>query len=332
MDVHLRWPWGSISYNWRSGRCIGGRLNSNCINKNGLRVFDRISQLLTRLGGYNAFEVLLELSLIWLVVWLVFNFLKGTRAARMFKGLGVLMILTSFLILLVTRDNAFQRIQFLYRGFLGFVALALVVVFQPELRRALVRLGEARLFRVGAGEMEPIVDEIVKAVSHMSQQQIGAILAIERDVPLGGVIEVGTPVNGRVTSELIETIFYPGSPLHDMGVVIRGNQIAAAGVQFPLYEGDELSNELGSRHRAALGLSQEADCLVVVVSEETGTISLAERGELIRKLSPEVLRSMLVRGLSPSQKTPLTEQLRQSLLAEKPRASSPSASKDQSAA
>ncbi len=282
-------------------------------------MFDRIGQLWTRLGGYSPWEVLLELTLIWIVVWLIFNFLRGTRAARMFKGLGVVMILTSLLILLLTRDNAFQRIAFLYRGFLGFVALALVVVFQPELRRALVRLGEARLFRVGPGEMEPIIDEIIKAVSYMSQKKIGAIIAIERDVPLGGIIEIGTQVNGEVTNELLQTIFYPGSALHDMGVVIRANKIAAAGVQFPLYEGDDISTELGSRHRAALGISQEADCLVLVVSEETGMISLAERGELIRKLSPEALRSMLLRGMSTASKTPMVEQVDEPVVEERPR-------------
>jgi len=281
-------------------------------------VFDRIGQLWTRLGGYSPWEVFIEFALIWLVVWLVFNFLRGTRAARMFQGLGVLLILTSLLILLITRDNAFQRIQFLYRGFLGFVALAMVVVFQPELRRALVRLGEARLFRVGPGEMEPAIEELVKAVSYMAQKKIGAIIAIERDVPLGGIIELGTPVNGNVTSEMIQTIFYPGSALHDMGVVIRQGKIAAAGVQFPLYEGDDISTELGSRHRAALGISQEADCLVVVVSEETGMISLAERGQLIRKLSPEALRAMLMRGLSPQQKTQTIEELQQEVIEETP--------------
>jgi diadenylate cyclase len=271
-------------------------------------VFDRISQLWTRLGGYNPWEVLLELALIWLVVWLIFNFLKGTRAARMFKGLGVLLIFASLLILVLTRDNAFQRIAFLYKGFLGFVALALVVIFQPELRRALVRLGEARLFRIGVGEFVPIVDEIVDAVSYMSQKKIGAIMALERDVPLGGIIDLGTKINGDVTSQMLLTIFYPGSALHDMGVVIRGGRIAAAGVQFPLYEGDDISTELGSRHRAALGISQEADCLVVVVSEETGAISLAERGELIRKLSPEALRSMLMRGLSATERRPISQE------------------------
>ena len=161
-------------------------------------------------------------------------------------------------------------------------------------------MGEARFFRGGPTQVQPIIEELIRTVTYLSKNKIGAIIAVERDVPLGGIIEAGTPVNADVTAELLQTIFWPGTALHDMGVVIRGGKLAAAGVQFPLYEGDDLGAELGSRHRAALGLSQEADCLVVVVSEETGTISLAERGELIRKLSPEALRSMLRHGLSAS--------------------------------
>jgi diadenylate cyclase len=264
-------------------------------------VAERLIQLWTRLGGYNPLEVIVEFALIWLVVWLIFRFLHGTRAARMFKGVGVLLILTSMLILVLARENAFQRIQFLYRGFLGFAAIAMVVIFQPELRRALVRLGEARWFRTAATQVEPVVDEIVRACAYLSKNKIGAIIAIERDVPLGGIIDAGTKINAEVTAELLQTIFWPGSALHDMGVVIRSNRIAAAGVQFPLAEGDDISQELGSRHRAALGLSQEVDCLIVVVSEETGAISLAERGQLIRKLSPDALRSMLRRGMAVSE-------------------------------
>lgn len=269
-------------------------------------MLDRLSQLWTRLGGYNPVEVLVEFALIWLVIWLIFRFLEGTRGARMFKGLAVLLILTSLLILVLTRDQAFQRIQFLYQGFLGFAAVALVVVFQPELRRALVRLGEARLFRSSAAEVEPLINEIVRAVTYLSRNKIGAILAIERDVPLGGITESGTQVRAEVTAELLQTIFWPGTTLHDMGVVIRDGQLAAAGVQFPLYEGEEISTELGSRHRAALGISQETDCLVVVVSEETGAISIAERGNLVRKLTPEALESMLRKGLAAA--TPVVEE------------------------
>lgn len=263
-------------------------------------MLDRLSQLWTRLGGYHPIEVLVEFALIWLVIWLIFRFLEGTRGARMFKGMAVLLILTSLMILVLTRDQTFQRIQFLYEGFLGFAAVALVVVFQPELRRALVRLGEARLFRTTAAEIEPIIVEIVRAMTYLSRNKIGAILAIERDVPLGGITESGTPVRAEVSAELLQTIFWPGTTLHDMGVVIRDGVVAAAGVQFPLYEGEDISSELGSRHRAALGLSQETDCLVVVVSEETGAISLAERGNLVRKLTPEALESMLRTGLAAS--------------------------------
>ncbi|MFA7322607.1 MAG: diadenylate cyclase CdaA [Dokdonella sp.] len=268
---------------------------------------ERFIQLLTRLRGYNPVEVAIEFAVIWIVVYLIFRFLRGTRAARMFKGLGVVLIMTSLLILVLARENAFQRIQFLYKGFLGFAAVALVVIFQPELRRALVRLGEAKLFRSAGAAMEPVIDQIIIAVTYLAKNRIGAIIAIERDVPLGGIIEVGTRLNAEVTAELLQTIFWPGSALHDMGVVIHDSKIAAAGVQFPLAEGEDIAQELGSRHRAALGLSQEADCMVIVVSEETGAISLAERGELIRKLSPDTLRSMLKRGLKQAA-TPISNE------------------------
>jgi len=267
-------------------------------------VLERIQQLLTRLRGDNPVEGLVEFAIIWVAVYLIFRFLRGTRAARMFKGLGVVLIITSLLLVLAP-ENAFPRIQFLYKGFLGFAAIAMVVIFQPELRRALVRLGEARLFRSTASTMEPVIDQIILAVTYLAKNRIGAIIAIERDVPLGGIIEVGTRLNAEVTAELLQTIFWPGSALHDMGVVIHDSKIAAAGVQFPLAEGEDIAQELGSRHRAALGLSQEADCMVIVVSEETGAISLAERGQLIRKLSPDALRSMLKRGLKQAA-TPIT--------------------------
>lgn len=238
------------------------------------------------------------MALIWFVVWLIFRFLRGTRGARMLKGVGLLVILATLLLVGLGRDDAaFQRLKFLYGNSLFFAGLALVVVFQPELRRALVRLGEARLFRGQVARVGPVVDEIVRAVAYLSRNKIGAIMAIERDVPLGGIVESGTTINAEVTAELLQSIFWPGSALHDMGVVVRNDRIAGAGVQFPLAEGDDISQELGSRHRAAMGLSQECDALVIVVSEETGTISLAERGQLIRKLSPEGLASMLRREL-----------------------------------
>ncbi len=258
---------------------------------------DRTVDFWVRVSNYG-WGVLVELALIWIVVHLVFRFLRGTRGARVLKGVGFILIVATLLVALMPRDQAaFARLEFLYGKFLAFAALALVIVFQPELRRALVRLGEARLFRGHSAAVEPVVDEIIKAVSYLSRNKIGAIIAVEREVPLGGIVEAGTTLNADVTSELLQSIFWPGSALHDMGVVIRDDKVLGAGIQFPLSEGDDMAQELGSRHRAAIGLSQEADCLIVVVSEETGAISLAERGQLVRKLSAEALRSMLRRGL-----------------------------------
>ncbi len=138
-----------------------------------------------------------------------------------------------------------------------------------------------------------MIDQIVQAAGYLSTNKIGGLIAIEREDALASVAEGGTKLDAAVSAELLKTIFWPGSALHDMGVVIRAEKIVAAGVQFPLAESEEISQELGSRHRAAIGLSQESDCLVVAISEETGIISLAENGRLRRKLSPEDLREAL---------------------------------------
>jgi diadenylate cyclase len=262
-------------------------------------LLDRFVQIATRLRGYNPLEVLIELAVIWVVVFVIWSFLKGTRGARVLRGFGLVVIVAGLIVAaLGAEGQSFAQLRYLLNIFLTFSAVALVIVFQPELRRALVRIGEARLFRSTPVELEPVVDQVIAAVEYLAKNKIGAIVAIEREVSLEGIVEAGTPLHADVTAELLKTIFWPGSALHDMGVIIRGDKIASAGVQFPLAEGDELAQELGSRHRAAVGLSNEADCLVIVVSEETGAISLAERGNLLRKLSPDGLRAMIRRGLA----------------------------------
>ncbi len=261
-------------------------------------MFEQVLQLATRLRGYNPLGVIIELALIWAVMWLVWRFLRGTRGARVLKGVGFVLLVALLLVAGLPQETiGFERLRFLVERFLGFAAIALVIVFQPELRRALVRLGEARLFRGAVMDLDNVIGEIVKAASYLSKNKIGAIIAIEREVGLKGIVEDGTRLNAHVSSELLKTIFWPGTALHDMGVVINQDRIVAAGVQFPLAESDEIAQELGSRHRAAMGLSQEADCLVIVISEETGWISLAERGNLLRKLTPDGLGAMLRRAL-----------------------------------
>ena len=240
--------------------------------------------------------VLLEMLLIGIVVHAVLEFMRGTRGARLVKGTALFLVI-AYLIIKLGGDKL-QRVEFLYSRLLFFATFAIVVVFQPELRRALTRLGEARFFRGTSSPVRPTVDAISRTAAYCAKNRIGGLVAVEREVGLGGLVDNGTLLNADLTPELLNTIFWPGSILHDMGVVIRQGKVAAAGVQFPMAEGDDLSQELGSRHRAALGLSQETDAVVVVISEETGIISIAENGRLIRNLTVEGLESLLTEMLA----------------------------------
>lgn len=273
--------------------------------------FQQLDILRLRITDYlrtNPWEVLLELGIIWLLVFLIVRFLQGTRGARAIRGMVVILGVATVVIQIVGRDESFQRLGFLYRSSLGFFALALVVVFQPELRRALVRLGEASLFG-GRGLLRTgqLIDELIKSVAYCSRNKIGLLIAMERQVGLRALVESGTRLDAVVSSDLLNTIFWPGSALHDMGVVISDGRIVAAGVQFPLADGEQYPSELGSRHRAAIGLSLEADCLIIVVSEETGTISIAERGQLQRNLTVDDVRSRLTTGMQGTVPPPVEE-------------------------
>ena len=172
-------------------------------------------------------------------------------------------------------------------------AIALVVIFQPELRRMLVRLGQTRWLGFLGKPRSVALGEVLSAVASMSKRKIGALIAIEREVGLRQVIEGGTRLNAEVTSEILGSIFYPNTPLHDGGVVIRSNRLAAAGCLFPLSENPKLHKELGTRHRAAVGLTEETDAVTVVVSEETGNVSVAVKGDLMYDLSVDELKSVL---------------------------------------
>src|SRR5215212_2194478 len=245
------------------------------------------------LSTYPPLQVTIELLLIGLFVHWVLRFLRGTRGARLLKGIAFVLISLFLIIQLLAAQFQLDRIRFLYGQFLTFASYAIVVVFQPELRRALLRLGETRLFRGWSQQINEEIEALVESAAFLSRRKIGALVAIEREVGLGGIAENGTRINADLTSDLLNTIFWPNSPLHDLGVVISQGRVAYAGVQFPLAESGDLERELGSRHRAAVGMSQESDAVVLVVSEETGDVSIAERGQLIRKLTPEGLRGLL---------------------------------------
>jgi diadenylate cyclase len=254
---------------------------------------------LQRIRSYNVLVVAVELLLIGAVVWWIMRFLRGTRGARLIKGVALLLATVYVVILILPEGLGWQRIQFLYGNFLLFAFGAVLVAFQPELRRAFIQIGQARFFRGLRSQVEAMVDALVGSADYLSRNKIGAVIAIERTVGLATVTQAGTPIDARLTTSLLNTIFHPGSPLHDMGVVIRDGRIAAAGCQFPLAESEEVDPSLGSRHRAALGMAKEGDAVVLVVSEETGRISLAYEGQLYIGLELDNLREVLLTLLAP---------------------------------
>jgi len=249
----------------------------------------------------------LELALIGGVVYLVYRSLRGTRGARLVRGFVFLLLIIFVGVRLVSDYMHLERVQYLYDKLLLVMVGFALIVFQPELRRSLMRLGQNPLLRFFLKEgASAFVDRIVRAAAVLSRNKVGGIIAVERDVRLGTLIESGMPLDAQLTSELLVTIFWPGSPLHDMGVIIQGGRIAAAGCEFPLSHQAILDPHLGTRHRAAVGLTEESDAVVIVISEETGQIALAEGGRLQQDLTPDELRERLKEFLHGAEAT-LTE-------------------------
>lgn len=247
---------------------------------------------------YAARTVLIEMLLIGLVVYVVLRFLQGTRGARLLQGLVSLVVVGLLVIKVLADQWGLERVQVLMQPFLWTVLLTTLVVFQPELRRGLMRLGETRWRRIRRSEIDRIARPIVTACGQLSKNKIGALIAIERDIGLSGLTEQGVWLDARLSPELLNTIFWPGSALHDLGVIVQHGRIAAAGCPFPLGDIEGMDRTIGSRHRAAIGLSLDSDAVIVVVSEETGSISIVERGELHRHIPAEDLLDELRRFLA----------------------------------
>jgi diadenylate cyclase len=241
---------------------------------------------------------MLELLLIGAVVYTVLRFLQGTRGARLLRAVIIILIVSFVAVWIIADKLQSERIKVLYPYFVLGVFLVSLVAFQAELRRFLLRIGEGYWLQRWVKDSAHLVDPIVTAVEHLSKRKTGALIAIERTGEVGALTEAGVRLDATVTSELLETIFWPGTPLHDLGVIVHSGRLIAAGCQFPLAESGEVDRSLGSRHRAAIGLSQEIDALVIVVSEETGLISVASHGALTRGLEPAALRGLLINELS----------------------------------
>lgn len=260
--------------------------------------FERVSE--------RPWTVLIELLLIGTIVYIILRFLQGTRGARLVRAVLTILAVSFAVVWLIAERFEFDRINILYPYFILAVFLISLVAFQTELRRMLLRLGQGGWLQRWIKDSDEMIDPIIKAVERLSTKKIGALIAIERTTELGAVSETGVALDAAVSAELLETIFWPGTPLHDLGVIMREGRIVAAGCQFPLIESGDVERSLGSRHRAALGMSHEGDAVVIIVSEETGTISLAIDGRLRRSLKSGTLREALRSELNVEVASPTT--------------------------
>jgi diadenylate cyclase len=236
----------------------------------------------------------LEIILLAVGIYYAFMFVRGTRGWSVVIGFLLLMALT-----LVTWALKLVVVTWLLGKFFAFSAFAILVIFQPELRRMLSELGNLPLFYT-AREQRENIEVIVQTVERLAEVRIGALIALEQVIQLQDVVESGIVIDCEATPEMLETIFFPNNAIHDGGVIIRGDRIAHAACIFPLTQRQDLNKSLGTRHRAAIGLTEESDAVVVVVSEETGLISYAYKGQLVRGVSHEELRAFLTSVLVKS--------------------------------
>jgi diadenylate cyclase len=263
-------------------------------------------------SGY-AWRAPLEILILTVGFYGAFRFIRGTRGAPIVTGfLVVLLALTALAYLL-----KLEVLRWLLTSFSAFFVLAVLVIFQPELRRMLAELGNLPLLK-GAHEQREIIEVIIKTCERLSEVKIGALIAIQQSIQLQEAVESGIPVDCDATPEMLETIFFPNNAIHDGGVVLKGDRIAFAACIFPLTQRQDISKSLGTRHRAAIGLTEETDAVVVAVSEESGAISYAYKGHLTRGVTFEELRAFLTTLLVRTTKTRSASAWLRRRLAEEP--------------
>ncbi|MBI4027149.1 MAG: TIGR00159 family protein [Verrucomicrobia bacterium] len=233
-----------------------------------------------------------EIFVLSLVIYFILRFIRGTRGARVLLGLVLLLLLLT----VISQAFALRTISWLLGHFFAFIVVALVVIFQPELRRALAEVGSQSVFLTISRERD-VVDVLVKTALSFSARKIGALIAIEREIGVRGTAEAGAVLDARLSYELLDQIFFPNSPLHDGGVIVQNDRIVSAACIFPLTQRTDLAKSVGTRHRAAMGMAEETDAVLLVISEETGNISVACQNELYQNLDGEQLHTLLTRLL-----------------------------------
>ena len=252
------------------------------------------------LSIWDIVMAIVDITVVAYVLYRVLVLIRGTRAVQLIKGVILLLILVT-----ASRFLRLYTVNWLLEQAQVMLLVALPIVFQPELRRALEQLGRGRLFArsfliMGEEEWGRVINEIVLAAETLAQHKLGALIVIERETGLNEVVETGTRLEGLVSADLLINLFVPNTPLHDGAVIIRGDRILAAGCFLPLTENADIDRAIGTRHRAAIGITEHSDCVSVVVSEETGIISLANAGKLGRYFDEKTLREMLTALCAPS--------------------------------
>ena len=246
-------------------------------------------QMTIKILNIIRWQDVVDILLVTVILYRVLLIIKGTKAARMLIGLGVL-----FLAFVMSKYLGLYTIDWIIQSLWAQIVLAIIILFQPEIRRTLAQVGEARFLPsfTTAEELRSL-EEIIKASLALSNRKIGALIVIEKDTNLKDFIEMGTQLDARVSRELLLSIFHPTSPIHDGAVIIRGNRVVAAGCFLPLTLSAEISKSFGTRHRAGIGLTEETDAVVIIVSEETGSVTTATGGSLQKNVDTTSLRNFL---------------------------------------
>ncbi len=245
------------------------------------------------MADWDSLKMVIEIAVFAIVIYSGLRFLRETRGSGVVRGLALILVVgtTSFLILIQALE--LDRLKLVFEQMVGVAVLGMIVVFQPEIRRAIVHLGDSPIFGRFFKREVKTMQRLLRSVARLSKDRIGALIAIEREGSLSTLAETGITIDAELNSYLIESIFYPGSALHDGAIIVREDRIVAASCLLPLSQSPEIDKRLGTRHRAGLGLAEETDALSIVVSEETGKISVAMAGELNHDLSLEDLENTL---------------------------------------
>ncbi len=261
---------------------------------------ERLIPMLSRFVSIGWTDII-DVLIVAYIIYKLISFARETRAGQLLKGIAILIVVTQ-----LSGWLQLNTINYILLNAMQVGVLALIIVFQPELRRALEKVGRSNLGNIFRQDdhleynIFDTVAAITEATGSLSLSKTGALIVIERETRLGEIIRTGTVIDAAVSPQMLENIFFPNSPLHDGAVILRKDRIAAASCYLPLTNDESLNKQLGTRHRAAIGISETADCVVVVVSEETGKISLALGGDLTRNLTPDSLGKWLIKLLMPA--------------------------------